>query len=404
MGSSSIFKHVKADLEVNVSRMKCFRARQNALKIIDGSVGEQFKLLRQYCGAVLKWCPGSTVLLKTDGVHFQRIYICLDACKRGFLKGCRPIISLDSCHLKGHYNGQIHSAVGRDANDNMFPIAWAVCEAESKETWTWFLQALINDIGIPTQHNWCFISDQQKGLQEALKDIIPEGEHRSCVRHIYANFKKKFKGKELKDVMWAAARATTKGQFNEKMEALKDLDVASHSHMTTFDPKLWSRHAFRFFSRSDALCSNISECFKSYIKDARECPIITCLETIRLLLMKRFQEKYSGMINYGYDVMPRPLKKLEEHKKNSLHLQVSWNGRGMGFQVARNVWDEHVVDFESYTYDCNLWDLTGIPCVHACAAIFHINGNPDNYEHHSLKKENFIKAYEASINPMPGPT
>ncbi|KAL9672229.1 hypothetical protein QQ045_028479 [Rhodiola kirilowii] len=110
------------------------------------------------------------------------------------------------------------------------------------------------------------------------------------------------------------------------------------------------------------------------------------------------------MINYGYDVMPRPLKKLEEHNKNSLHLQVSWNGRGMGFQVARNVWDEHVVDFESYTYDCNLWDLTGIPCVHACAAIFHINGNPDNYEHHSLKKENFIKAYEASINPMPGPT
>ncbi|KAL9691146.1 hypothetical protein QQ045_011565 [Rhodiola kirilowii] len=126
----------KADLEVNVSRMKCFRARQNALKIIDGSVSEQFKLLRQYCGALLKWCPGSTILLKTDGPHFQRIYICLDACKRGFLTGCRPIISLDSCHLKGHYKGQIHSAVGRDANENMFPIAWAVCEVESKETWT----------------------------------------------------------------------------------------------------------------------------------------------------------------------------------------------------------------------------------------------------------------------------
>ncbi|KAL9680484.1 hypothetical protein QQ045_018363 [Rhodiola kirilowii] len=116
----------------------------------------------------------------------------------------------------------------------------AVCEAESKETWTWFLQALINDIGFPTQHNWCFIPDQQKGLQEALKDIIPEGEHMSCVRHIYANFKKKFKGKELKDAMWATARATTKGQFNGKMKVLKDLDVASHLHMTTFDPKSWS--------------------------------------------------------------------------------------------------------------------------------------------------------------------
>ncbi|KAL9686599.1 hypothetical protein QQ045_030992 [Rhodiola kirilowii] len=286
----------------------------------------------------------------------------------------------------------------------MFPIAWAVCEAESKETWTWFLHNLINDIGISVEHSWCFISDQQKGLREALKDIIPTGEHRSCVRHIYANFKKKFKGKELKDAMWAAARATTKGQFNEKMEVLKVLDAAAHSYMTTFDPKLWSRHAFAFFSRSDTLSSNISECFNAYIKDARELPIISCLETIRLLLMKRFQEKYSGMINYGHEIMPRILRKLDEHKKNSLHLQVSWNGRGMGFQVARNIWDGHVVDLESYTCDCNLWDLTGIPCVHACAAIFHINGEPDHYVHQSLKKEKFIMAYEASINPMPGPT
>ncbi|KAL9690115.1 hypothetical protein QQ045_010509 [Rhodiola kirilowii] len=112
------------------------------------------------------------------------------------------------------------------------------------------------------------------------------------------------------------------------MEALKVLDAAAHSYMTTFDPKLWSRHAFEFFSRSDTLCSNISECFNAYIKDARELPIISCLETIRLLLMKRFQEKYSGMINYGHGIMPRILRKLDEHTKYSLHLQVSCNGRG----------------------------------------------------------------------------
>ncbi|KAL9685395.1 hypothetical protein QQ045_022845 [Rhodiola kirilowii] len=172
--AQAFFKHVKADLEANVSRMKCFRARQNALKIIDGSVSEQFKPLTQYCGALLKWCPGSTILLKTDGPHFQRIYICLDACKRGFLTGCRSIISLYSCHLKGHYKGQIHSAVGRDANENIFPIAWAVCEAESKETWTWFLHNLINDIGIHVQHSWCFISDQQKEDQEKRTREVDE--------------------------------------------------------------------------------------------------------------------------------------------------------------------------------------------------------------------------------------
>ncbi|KAL9667757.1 hypothetical protein QQ045_002122 [Rhodiola kirilowii] len=361
--------HVRDDLKVNVHRMKCFRARHQALQILEGGVGEQFKLLRQYCAAILKWNPGSTVVLKTNDGMFQRVYICLDACKRGFLAKCRPIISLDSCHLKGHYSGQIHSAVGRDGNDNMFPIAWAICEAESKDTWTWFIESLLLDIGMPKEHGWCFISDQQKGLREALKDLVPEAEHRLCVRHIYANFCKKIKGKELKDAMWACARASTRGQFIEKMKALKDLDGVAHSYME---------------------------------RDARDQPIITCLETIRLLLMKRFQEKHSGTVNYPNEIMPRVLSKLVDNKKKSLSYIVNWNGSD-SFQVARCGWDGHMVSLDRFSCSCNMWDLTVIPCVHACAATFHIKINPDDYIHHSYKKETYMKIYDAVIMPIPGP-
>ncbi|CAM8990468.1 unnamed protein product [Rhodiola kirilowii] len=128
-------KHVKREFEVDVSLKKCWRANVQAQKIIDGSIDEQYKLLNDYCAALKKWNPGTSVYLATESGRFQRIYICLDACKRGFLAGCRPIISLDACHLKGAYNGQIHEAVGRDGNDNMFPIAYAICESESKDTW-----------------------------------------------------------------------------------------------------------------------------------------------------------------------------------------------------------------------------------------------------------------------------
>ncbi|KAL9673644.1 hypothetical protein QQ045_029905 [Rhodiola kirilowii] len=131
-----------------------------ALAIIDGAVGEQFKLIKSYCAATRQWNPGSSVHLTTDAVHFQRIYICLDACKRGFL--ARFYHSLDACHLKGAYTGQIHAAVGRDGNDNMFPIANAICEAESKDTWHWFIQNLLIDIGNARENGWCCISDQQK--------------------------------------------------------------------------------------------------------------------------------------------------------------------------------------------------------------------------------------------------
>jgi len=70
--------------------------------------------------------------------HFQRMYICFKACKESFFK-CKPIIGLDGCFLKGYYGGQLLAVIGRDANDQMMPIAFAVVEGETKESWAWFL-------------------------------------------------------------------------------------------------------------------------------------------------------------------------------------------------------------------------------------------------------------------------
>ena len=47
-----------------------------------------------------------------------------------------------------------------DGNDGIYPITYAVTEAKNKETWTWFLENLIGDIGPIGIHGWCFILDQ----------------------------------------------------------------------------------------------------------------------------------------------------------------------------------------------------------------------------------------------------
>ena len=51
-------------------------------------------------------------------------------------------------------------AVGKDPNDEYFPFAYAAVEAETKDTWTCFLNLLLADIG--DGNNWVFISDRQK--------------------------------------------------------------------------------------------------------------------------------------------------------------------------------------------------------------------------------------------------
>jgi len=91
--------------------------------------------------------------------RFSSFYFCLDGIKRGF-SACRPFIGVDGCHLKTKYGGTLLIVAGRDPNDQYFPLAFGVCETETKESWRWFLTLLLHDIG--QDKRWVFISDQQK--------------------------------------------------------------------------------------------------------------------------------------------------------------------------------------------------------------------------------------------------
>jgi hypothetical protein len=86
----------------------------------------------------------------------------LDACKRGFLEGCRPLICLDGCYLKTKYGGIMLTAVGIDPNDCIYPIALAIVEVESLANWKWFLENLKADLGIENTYPWTLMTDKQK--------------------------------------------------------------------------------------------------------------------------------------------------------------------------------------------------------------------------------------------------
>ncbi|KAK3136368.1 hypothetical protein QOZ80_5BG0432900 [Eleusine coracana subsp. coracana] len=108
----------------------------------------------------------------------------------------RRVIGLDGCFFKGATNGELLCAIGRDANNQMYPIAWASVEKETYDSWYWFLGLLQKDLKISVGgEGWVLISDQQKGLMKSVAELVPKAEHRMCARHIYANWRKKHSAK-----------------------------------------------------------------------------------------------------------------------------------------------------------------------------------------------------------------
>ncbi|CAN1325390.1 hypothetical protein LINPERPRIM_LOCUS33479, partial [Linum perenne] len=167
----SLIQTIQEDLHMNILVSKAWRIRRKAKEMVCGLEADQYGRLYDYCDEVRRSNVGSTIFVEpNDNGVIRRMYCCLGACKEGFLDGCRKVIGVDGCFLKTEYEGQLLSIVGLDANNEIFPIAYAVVRVENEDNWTWFLQTLSHDLDITsTSGNWMFMSDKQKGIKHGSK-------------------------------------------------------------------------------------------------------------------------------------------------------------------------------------------------------------------------------------------
>ncbi|KAL0298174.1 UNVERIFIED_CONTAM: hypothetical protein Sangu_3157000 [Sesamum angustifolium] len=259
----SLKNKVRRELQIEVSDYKVYRAKKYALELIRGDVKEQYARLYDYCHTVVKHNPASSLIMKlnkeVNPPVLQRMYFCLKGMRDGFIEGCRPLIGLDGCFLKGLFKGQLLAAIGRDPNDNIYPIAVAYVEVEKYDSWEWFLNLLLRDIGSHNERGWAFISDRQKGLLEAIAELAPGAEHRFCLRHMYNNFKGKFKGQELKKMFWKAASTYNVNQHLKTMAEIQNMYPKRVGEQTPYEwlaeipPVHWARCFFPTKTRCDVL-------------------------------------------------------------------------------------------------------------------------------------------------------
>ncbi|XP_028055286.1 uncharacterized protein LOC114259467 [Camellia sinensis] len=357
-------------------RFQIYRAKRKAREIIARDLVEQYHRIRDYAATVIRKNSTSHILIITNPEKieptFEIMYFRLGAQKDRFLARCRPIIGLDGCHLKEIFGGQLLSAIGRDGNDNMYPITVVLIKIECKASWSWFLEELMSDIGSVEEMGWTFILDIQKGLVETFAELYSTADHRYCLRHI-----KKIEEADPKTVN----RKTVVKWLRET------------------DPVLWARSHFSPRSKCDILVNNLSGSFNSYILEARELPIISMFEWIIRKMMQMIQVKKAGMAKYNGEICPNIHDKLEKLKMESRNCFATWCGQ-LEFEVD-HFQMRYIVDLSTRTCSCKRWDLSSLLWSHAISAIQINYEQPEAYAHEYYCESRYLDTYAFTIHPVP---
>ncbi|GJT65057.1 splicing factor [Tanacetum coccineum] len=139
----------------------------------------EFARLWDYRQTLLESNLGSTCKLEVEEVssgstYFKRFYICFKGLKDGWL---------DGCFLKHTCRGDLLISMGRDANNQMYPIAWAIVKVENIKNWSWILSLLHDDLNLQQGTGLTLISDSHKvRLLDVVGDWLPNAEHRKLLK------------------------------------------------------------------------------------------------------------------------------------------------------------------------------------------------------------------------------
>jgi len=302
--------------------------------------------------------------------------------------------------FKGLINGELLCALGRDANNQMYPIAWAVVERETKESWDFFLSLLSTDLQFGDGNGWVFISDQQKGLINAVNKWAPKVEHRMCARHIYANWRKKFTNKKYQKLFWRCAKSSSMNLFNYNMNKLRAETPQGADAILRTDPEHWSRAWFKIGSFCDSVDNNMCECFNHWILKARFLPIISMLEGIRRQVMVRIHENRNKAERWTSLICPNTYKKLMTYIIASGSCHAISNGNNC-YEVT--YWDHRfTVNLDERTCSCRFWQLSGLPCPHAISCIYYASRPLEEFIAKCYSVEEYNKTYAHCLQPVEG--
>ena len=107
-----------------------------------GDWNESYQALPKWMNILKLTNPGANIVWRTiplggisRNVRFMRVFWTFRPSVEGF-KHCRPIIKINGTFLYGKYMGKLLIATIIDANGHIFPLAFAIVEEESQDSWS----------------------------------------------------------------------------------------------------------------------------------------------------------------------------------------------------------------------------------------------------------------------------
>ncbi|XP_024008013.1 uncharacterized protein LOC112084003 [Eutrema salsugineum] len=336
--ASAVQQLVLQEQRVSASWMKCYRAKGQALATFRGHDQDSYLRLPAYLHMLKLANPNTVTALETDtdkdgSLRFRYVFVAFGASILGF-RCLRRVLIVDGTHLWGNFKGVLLTVCGQDANFQVFPLAYAVVDAENEDAWTWFfmkVEHLLSD-----SSNLTIISDRADSIYTAKERVFPKAHHGACIVHLQRNVKSRFKNKGLATLLSNAAYAYRQGNFRDAFDKIRDCSPQCAAYLETIGHAHWSHYYFRG-ERFNIMTSNAAEQLNNALKKGRASPIVELLVFIQRMMSRWFCARRNKAAKWEGLSTPEVDKLITKHKAEGTLSKINHLSNGSCEVIGRLV-------------------------------------------------------------------
>ncbi|XP_074360664.1 uncharacterized protein LOC141700902 [Apium graveolens] len=397
-----IVEKINRDHGITLTYKQAWRGKERVMAVLHESYDEDYHLLPQYCDQIRRSNPGSiaSVYVNPSDGCFQRLFVSYHASIYGFLNACRPLLSLDRIVLESKYLSTLLVATGYDGNGELFPLAFGVVEEENENNWIWFLSELhhLMETNTKCMPKLTILSDMKRGIVDGVELSFPTAIHGYCMRFLTESFQEKFNNSDLSNLFLEAATALTVFEYEAKMLEIGGTSQEAAFWIQQFPPQSWATAYFQGI-RFAQLTANIVESVESWIMNACNLPIIELLECIRRRLMTWFSERREASAQWASMLVPSAERLVSGAFDCARTYQVFRVNEAECEVLTAEM--PFVVDIQKRQCACQGWQLLGLPCSHAAAALLFCNQIVCRFTESCYSAATYRNAYSETIHPVP---
>ena len=289
-------------------------------------------------------------------------------------------------YSKGYILGTLLVACYKNGNNNIRVIAIAVMSGENGDNWIWFLGLIKSRLIVEPSF---IISDRDKGLLLACKNVYPSIHHFYCMRHVMENFNSKFRNKELKDMAWGLAMAQTTFEFFNKGEKLRGKNENAFKWLNDigFD-KITLVHSP--ICRYGMLTSNNVESMNSRFAEIRRLPILEFLLSMEKIVLVDMMEDLTTLSTWNSTLTAYAAKDFAKNIKQA-SMSSSVIRTGVQEFIVHVGHEQFQVSYGSQRFKCSCGEptLVRFPCMHYTAVLLTQGETVDGHCCPTWTKESF---------------